>query len=161
MFLDSISSMPSTMSLAGRVSWLAPHLSNHPLQNSEHISGAFGRSSFRRANSWSIFAPVPKFIVHTRSGKPFFSKLLDQSHWKSVMSCARLCRLASPRTPCLPELHVSLIISRIAEIYSLSSPYEPYSFSTCTMMIGPPFWMVSGASCSPTFCSNIFTRSIK
>ena len=144
MFFCSISSMPSTMSFAGRVSWLAPHLSNHPLQNSEHIRGALGRSSFRRANSWSIFAPVPKFIVHTRSGKPFFSKFELQSHWKRRQ-----------------ELHVSLSISRIAEIYSLSSPYEPYSFSTCTMMIGPPFCMVSGANCSPTFCSNIFTRSIK
>lgn len=37
--LDNISSMPAIMSAAGRVSWLAPHLSNQPLQNSEHISG--------------------------------------------------------------------------------------------------------------------------
>ena len=151
--LDSISSMPSTMSLAGRVSWRAPHLSNHPLQNSEHIFGASGRSSPRRRNCWSILAPVPKFIVHTRSSRPFFVKFDDQSHWK------RAGPTSLPSAFFLYQLAFST--SRISLTYALSSPYEPYSFSTCTIMIGPPFWMVSGASCWATFSSNIFTRSMK
>ena len=83
---ESISSMPPTMASAGRVSWRAPHLSNHPLQNSEHISGDCGRSWRRRLNCASMSEPVPKFIVHTRSSSPLRVKLLAQSHWKSVTS---------------------------------------------------------------------------
>ena len=81
---DSISSIPAVILAAGRVSWRAPHLSNHPLQNSEHIFGSSGRSSPRRLNWASMLAPVPKFIVHVRSWRPFFVKLLAQSHWKSA-----------------------------------------------------------------------------
>ena len=51
------------------------HLSNQPLQNSEHISGLSGRSFFSGANCWSMLAPVPKFMVHTRSWSPFLVKL--------------------------------------------------------------------------------------
>src|SRR5574344_816460 len=81
---ESISRIPATISLAGRVSWRAPHLSNHPLQNSEHIFGAFGRNSPSLLNCWSILAPVPKFIVQQRSSHPLFVKLLLQSHWNRV-----------------------------------------------------------------------------
>ena len=142
---DSISSIPATMSSALRVSWRAPHLSNHPLQNSEHIRGELGRSSFRRRNCSSILAPVPKFMVHTRSSRPLLVKLLDQSHWNRVT-------LSNPD---------ALTMSRISDTYGLSTPYEPYSFSTCTMMIGPPFSIVSEANCLPTSFSNILTRSMK
>ena len=78
--------MPAFILSAGRVSCRAPHLSNHPLQNSEHISGDVGRSSFSRLNWLSMSAPVPKFIVHVRSSRPFFVKLLAQSHWNSDTS---------------------------------------------------------------------------
>ena len=60
-----------------------PHLSNHPLQNSEHIFGAFGRTSPRRLNWLSMLAPVPKFMVQVKSSRPLLRKLEDQSHWKS------------------------------------------------------------------------------
>ncbi len=93
------------MSSAGRVSWLAPHLSNHPLQNSEHIRGLSGRNCFSRSNCWSMLAPVPKFIVQSKSSKPLSVKFDDQSHWNSVMS---------PK----PARTMSLI----CEMYSLSSP---------------------------------------
>ena len=104
--LESISSIPAIMSAAGRVSWLAPHLSNHPLQNSEHINGLSGRTSFSFANCWSMLAPVPKFIVHTKSSRPLLRKFDDQSHWNNVTFS--------------PKFFLS--ISRICDTYGLSIP---------------------------------------
>ncbi len=142
---DSISSIPSIIFSAGRVSWLAPHLSNQPLQNSEHIRGLSGRTFFSFANCWSMFAPVPKFIVQIRSSRPLLRKFDDQSHWNSVTLSPKLRRS----------------MSRMLPTYSLSVPYEPYSFSTCTMMIGPPLATVRSPTCSATAFWNLSTRSRK
>ena len=82
MLRSSISLMPCTISLTGRVSCFRPQWSNHPLQNSLHINGVSGRSSFSFLNCWSILAPVPKLMVQIRSSSAFRVKLLLQSHWK-------------------------------------------------------------------------------
>ena len=48
----------------------------------------------------------------------------------------------------------------LAAIYGLSIPNEPYSFSTCTIIILPPLLIWRSASCLPTSFINNFTRSI-
>ncbi len=84
MLACSIVFMPVIISLVGRVSCGAPHLSNHPLQYSLHIRGVLGRIFFRGANSSSGLAQVPKLMVHRRSSSPLRWKLEDQSHWNRV-----------------------------------------------------------------------------
>ena len=86
--------------------WFAPHLSNHPLQNSEHMRGELGLTSLSLRNCSSILAPVPKFIVQTRSSRPLLRKLLAQSHWKRA-------------TLSKPTLRRQ---SRISLTYGLSTP---------------------------------------
>ena len=38
-------------------------------------------------------------------------------------------------------------------MYATSAPWSPYSFSTCTIRIGPPFVTCSPDSWRPTACS--------
>ena len=82
MLRSSMSLMPLTMVAASRVSCLRPQWSNHPLQNSLHMSGVSGRSSFSFLNCCSMLAPVPKFTVQSRSSSALLVKLELQSHWK-------------------------------------------------------------------------------
>ena len=139
-----MSLIPLTIVAASRVSCLRPQWSNHPLQNSLHINGVSGRSSFSLRNCSSMFAPVPKFTVQSRSSSALFVKLELQSHWNKGTS-------VNP---------AFFTMSRIAETYGLSIPYEPYSFSTCTMMMFPPRVICKSASCLPTSFMKMPTRSI-
>ena len=130
----SIQSNPSAALSAGTELCFSPHASNHPTQNSPHMRGTPWRNLSKTANFFSGESFAPKLMTESTPGNvPSASLLGSPSEVKSVTS--------NP---------ASKIILRTASRYVLSLPNEPYSFSTCVMMIGPPRVICSGASCRPT-----------
>ena len=72
--MDNISSMPAIMSAAGRVSWLAPHLSNQPLPVSAVSSQSQPTEFFR-----------PESIVDFKQKRERIGVVGNEKEWRNLL----------------------------------------------------------------------------
>ena len=110
------------------------HRLNQPSQNSMHIRGHLRPFLLKNASSTSRFSPdlEPKLAVASTPSSIRLPASNAASHAPSEVK----------RGTWAPFSSISLLI---ALKYSLSLPKEPYSFSTCIMITGPPQVACRGA----------------